>query len=50
MYTTGKPNGMWESGFQIFLINILQEKHIDNMKQEQMVTSKKVGGGLGMNN
>lgn len=44
MYTTGKLNGMWKSRFQIFLIDILEEKCIDNVKQEQKVTQKRGGG------
>lgn len=43
MYTTGKLNGMWKSRFQI-LIDILEEKCIANVKQEQKVTQKRGGG------
>lgn len=44
MYTTGKLNEMWKLRFQIFLIDILEEKSIDNMKQEQKVSQERWGG------
>lgn len=49
MYTADKLNGIWKSRFHIFSTDVLEEKYIDNMKQEQRATPKKVGGA-GINN